>query len=225
MASGRLDGTELAVITLIPLAAFELVVGLPVATQALERVRRAADRVFEVTDAPIPVPEPDPAAEVPDGPYDLRVSSVWASYPGAVSPALQGVDLSLPPGRRVAVVGPSGAGKSTLAAVLLRFLPVESGSATLNGLSLDRLAGDAVRTVVGLVGQDVHLFDDTIAGNLRIGNRDATDDELPPGPRASGAHRLARHPSPRPCHRGGRSRRATLRWPTPTDRPRSGSPG
>ena len=178
VASGRLDGTELAVITLIPLAAFELVVGLPVATQALERVRRAAHRVFEVTDAPIPVPEPDPAAEVPDGPYALLVSSVGASYPGAVSPALQGVDLSLPPGRRVAVVGPSGAGKSTLAAVLLRFLPVESGSATLNGLSLDRLAGDAVRTVVGLVGQDVHLFDDTIAGNLRIGNRDATDDQL-----------------------------------------------
>ncbi len=178
VASGRLDGTELAVITLIPLAAFELVVGLPVATQALQRVRQAAHRVFEVTDAPIPVPEPHTAADVPDGPYDLRVRSVWASYPGATSPALQGVDLSLSPGRRVAVIGPSGAGKSTLAAVLLRFLPVESGSVTLNGLSLDRLTGDAVRTVVGLVGQEIHLFDDTIAGNLRIGNRHATDDQL-----------------------------------------------
>ena len=59
--SGRLPGTELAVITLIPLAAFELVVGLPVATQALQRVRQAAARVFEVTDAPAPVTEPETA--------------------------------------------------------------------------------------------------------------------------------------------------------------------
>ena len=103
---------------------------------------------------------------------------MWAGYPGAVIPALRGVDLSLPPGRRVAVVGPSGAGKSTLAAVLLRFLPVEAGSITLDGTPLDRLAGDDVRTVVGLVGQDAYLFDATIAENLRIGNRDATDDEL-----------------------------------------------
>ena len=82
------------------------------------------------------------------------------------------------PGRRVAVIGPSGAGKSTLAAVLLRFLPIESGSVFLDGLSLDDLNGDTVRAVVGLVGQDVHLFDDTIAANLRIGNRYATDDDL-----------------------------------------------
>ena len=63
--SGRLGGTELAVITLIPLAAFELVVGLPVATQALQRVRQGAARVFEVLDAPAPVPEPDVAVPAP----------------------------------------------------------------------------------------------------------------------------------------------------------------
>ncbi len=177
VASGRLGGTELAVITLIPLAAFELVVGLPVATQALERVRQAAGRVFEVTDAPIPVPEPGFPVAAPDGPYDLQVRSVWAGYPAA-EPALRGIDLSLPPGRRVAIIGPSGAGKSTLAAVLLRFLPVESGSVSLNGVSLDHLTGDAVRTVIGLVGQDAYLFDASIAENLRIGNRNATDDEL-----------------------------------------------
>ena len=178
MTSGRLGGTDLAVITLIPLAAFELVVGLPVATQALQRVRQAAARVFEVTDAPVPVCDPDSPSGLPDGPYDLQAQSVWAGYPGAASPALRGVDLSLPPGRRVAVIGPSGAGKSTLAAVLLRFLPVESGTVCLNGLSLDRLAGDALRTVVGMVGQNVYLFDDTIAANLRIGHRSATDDQL-----------------------------------------------
>ena len=176
--SGRLGGTELAVITLVPLAAFELVVGLPVATQALQRVRQAAARVFEVLDAPAPVPDPDITVALPGPPYDVDVRSAWAGYPGAASPALRGVDLSLPHGRRVAVVGPSGAGKSTVAAVLVGFLSCRSGSVTLSGVPTERLSGDDLRTVVGLVGQDAYLFDTTVADNLRVGRRDATDDQL-----------------------------------------------
>ncbi len=178
VGSGRLGGTELAVITLVPLAAFELVVGLPVATQALTRVRQAAARVLAVTDAPVPVPEPVHPVELPDGPYRVDLRSVWAGYPGAPGPALRGVDLALPAGRRVAVVGPSGSGKSTLAAVMVRFLDQASGSVSLCGVPFDRLAGDDLRTVVGLVGQDAFLFDTTIAENLRVGRREASDAEL-----------------------------------------------
>ena len=176
--SGRLAGTELAVITLIPLAAFELVVGLPVATRALQRVRQAAARVFEVLDTPALIPDPDVADSLPGPPYDLEVRSAWASYPGALPPALRDVDLSLPAGRRVAVVGPSGAGKSTLAAILVGFLRCRSGSITLSGVPIEQLSGDDLRTVVGLVGQDAYLFDTTVAANLRVGRRDATDDQL-----------------------------------------------
>jgi ABC-type multidrug transport system fused ATPase/permease subunit len=88
------------------------------------------------------------------------------------------VSLSVPPGRRIAVVGPSGAGKSSIAFLLLRFLPYESGSVRLNDVELDRLAGDDVRTAVGYVAQDAHLFDTTIAQNLRVGRRDASEQEL-----------------------------------------------
>jgi thiol reductant ABC exporter CydC subunit len=176
--SGRLDGTDLAVITLVPLAAFELVVGLPVATQTLQRVRQAAARILEVLDAPAPVAEPEPAAAPPLAPYEIAVRGVWAAYPGATGPALRGVDLFLPPGHRVAVVGPSGAGKSTLAAILLRFLDAQAGSVLLNGNPLDRMSGEEVRTVVGLVGQDAYFFDTTIRANLAIGRREATEDEL-----------------------------------------------
>ncbi len=176
--SGRLDPTELAVITLIPLAAFELVVGLPVATQALQRVRQAAARVFEVTDAAEPVPDTQLPAALPDSPYDLRARSAWARYPGAAEAALRGVDLSLAPRRRVAIVGPSGSGKSTLAAVLVAFLAYEAGTVSLDGVPIERLPGDDLRTVVGLIGQDDYLFDTNLAENLRIGRRDASDAEL-----------------------------------------------
>jgi thiol reductant ABC exporter CydC subunit len=178
VTTGRLNGTDLAVVTLIPLAAFELVVGLPVATQALQRVRQAAARLFEVTDAPDPVIDPEVPVSLPDHTSDLEARSVWAGYPSAASPVLRGMDLPLPAGRRVAVVGPSGAGKSTLAAVLLRFLPVAAGSVLLHDIPVDRLAGDDLRQVVGMVGQDAYLFDTTIADNLRIGRRRSTDDEL-----------------------------------------------
>jgi thiol reductant ABC exporter CydC subunit len=176
--SGHLSATELAVITLIPLAAFELVAGLPVATQALERVRQAAARLFEVDDAPEPVSEPADADSLPVGPFDLEVRSLWAGYRSAVEPALRGVDLSLPQGRRVAIVGPSGAGKSTLAAVVLRFLPSDSGSVTVNGIPVQRLMGEDVRKVVGLVGQDAYLFDGTIAENLAVGCRGASEADM-----------------------------------------------
>jgi ABC-type multidrug transport system fused ATPase/permease subunit len=122
----------------------------------------------------------DPATPVPVGtaPHTLVLRDVWASYPGAGRAALRGVDLELTPGRRVALVGPSGAGKSTLADLLVRFLPTDAGEITLDGVPLERLAADDVRRVVGLVEQRPHLFDTTLAENLRIGRRAATNEDL-----------------------------------------------
>jgi ABC-type multidrug transport system fused ATPase/permease subunit len=91
--------------------------------------------------------------------------------------ALDGVDLDLAPGRKVAVVGPSGAGKSTLAAVLLRLQDYE-GSVTMGGTELRALDGDAVRTVLGLVAQDAHVFDTTLHENVRLARREASEAEL-----------------------------------------------
>jgi thiol reductant ABC exporter CydC subunit len=176
--SGHLNGVLLAVIALIPLSAFELVSGLPGATQTLQRVRRSAARVLEVIDSPVAVPEPlDPVAVGP-APHTVRVRGLRARYPNRAEWALDGVDLDLTPGRRVAVVGPSGAGKSTLAGVLLRFLPHQQGSVTLDGVELAELDGDEYRRVIGLVEQDAHIFDNTLEENLRLARRDATEDQL-----------------------------------------------
>ena len=160
--AGSLNGALLAVLALVPLAAFELSSPLPAATQALQRSRVAAARVFEAMDAPAVVSDPAAPVALGDGPHVLTLRGVWASYPGAGRAALRGVDLQLTPGRRVALVGPSGAGKSTLADVLVRFLPADAGEATLDGVPLERLAADDVRQVVGLVEQSPHLFDTTL---------------------------------------------------------------
>jgi ABC-type transport system involved in cytochrome bd biosynthesis fused ATPase/permease subunit len=176
--SGHLNGVLLAVIALIPLSAFELVSGLPGATQTLQRVRRSAARVLEVIDSPVAVRESlDPVAVGP-APHTVRVRGLRARYLNRAEWALDGVDLDLTPGRRVAVVGPSGAGKSTLAAVLLGFLPYQQGSVTLDGVELAELDGDQYRRVIGLVAQDAHIFDNTLEENLRLARREATEDQL-----------------------------------------------
>jgi ATP-binding cassette subfamily C protein CydC len=175
---GSFNGALLAVLALVPLAAFELASPLPAATQALQRSRVAAARVFEAMDAQAVVSDPPAPVALRNGPHSLTLRAVWASYPGAGRAALRGVDLELTPGRRVALVGPSGAGKSALADVLVRFLPADSGDASLDGVPLERLAADDVRQVVGLVEQSPHLFDTTLAENLRVGRRAATDTEL-----------------------------------------------
>ncbi|MEU4198465.1 thiol reductant ABC exporter subunit CydD [Streptomyces sp. NPDC026294] len=177
---GRLAGVCLAVVVLVPLAAFEAVAGLPLAVQYRQRTRRAAERVFEVLDAPEPVTEPagSVAVPLPDSPFPLVVEELTARYAGQRVPALDGVGFVLPAGRRLAVVGPSGSGKTTLAQVLLRFLDREAGSYTLSGVDAAAADGDAVRRQVGLCAQDAHLFDSSVRENLRLARPGAGEEDL-----------------------------------------------
>ncbi|MEU0625886.1 thiol reductant ABC exporter subunit CydD [Streptomyces sp. NPDC005989] len=175
---GRLAGVELAVVVLTPLAAFEAVAGLPLAVQYRRRVERSAERVYEVLDAPLPVHEPESPAEAPASPFPLEVRGLSARYAGAARDALDGIDLTLTAGRRIAVVGPSGSGKTTLAQVLVRFLDARAGTYRIGGVEAGALEGDAVRRFVGLCAQDAHVFDSTIRENLRLARTGATDEEL-----------------------------------------------
>jgi thiol reductant ABC exporter CydC subunit len=176
--SGQLEGVLLAVIVLVPLAAFELVAGLPAAAQSFEQVRHSAARVFAVIDAPPSVVDPSSPARLPKPQGLVQVRGLQARYGPDAPWALDDVDLALAPGRKIAVVGPSGAGKTTLACVLLRFLPYEQGSVTVDGVELSMLAGDDVRRVIGLVEQDAHIFDTSLRENLLLARRTASDGEL-----------------------------------------------
>ncbi|MFC5854578.1 thiol reductant ABC exporter subunit CydD [Streptomyces chlorus] len=178
VATDRLDGVALAVVVLTPLAAFEAVLGLPLAVQHRQRVRKSAERVYEVLDATVPVQEPEQPWQAPASPFPLVVKGLEARHAGQERDALAGLDLTLEQGRRIAVVGPSGSGKTTLAQVLLRFLDPGAGSYTLAGVDAYALDGDDVRGLVGLCAQDAHLFDSSVRENLLLAKREATEDEL-----------------------------------------------
>jgi len=176
--AGRLDVVVLAVITVVPLAAFELAAGLPAATQTLSRVRQSLGRVEEVLNADPLVTDPVAPRPLPSATDTVRVRGLRCRYGDDESWVLDGIDLDLVAGRRVAVVGRSGAGKSTLAHALLRFVPYAEGSITLGGIELDQLTGDDCRRAIGLVAQDAHVFNASLEANLRMAAPEATIDRV-----------------------------------------------
>ncbi len=178
VGSGTLSRVPLAVLTLTALASFEVVSSLPAAAIQLGQARTSARRICAVLDAPEPVAEPRIARPRPAGPATVTLRGACVQYQQGGPFALDGVDLDLHPGRRVALVGPNGAGKSTVAAVLLRFCDLSAGRATLCGYDLADYAADDVRSLIGGCPQDPHIFDDTIAANLRLASPAATDEEL-----------------------------------------------
>ncbi|WP_189322124.1 thiol reductant ABC exporter subunit CydD [Streptomyces flaveus] len=178
VADGRLSGVLMAVVVLTPLAAFEAVLGLPLAVQYRQRVHKSAERVYEVLDAPDPVHEPERQGQAPASPFPLVLEGLSARHHGQDRDALAGLDLTLGRGQRIAVVGPSGSGKTTLAQVLLRFLDADAGTYTLGGVDAYDLGSDDVRRMVGLCAQDAHLFDSSVRENLLLARKDATEDEL-----------------------------------------------
>ena len=141
-------------------------------------MRRSLARTLQIVRAEPLVVEPAQPEPLPQPPHTLCLRGLRSRYHDDGPWALDGIDLDLAPGGRVAVVGRSGAGKTTLADVLLRFVPYQSGSATLDGVELGDLGGDDCRRAIGLVAQDAHIFNATVEENVRLARRDATDEQL-----------------------------------------------
>jgi ATP-binding cassette, subfamily C, bacterial CydC len=175
---GVLTRVPLAVLTLTALASFEAVTALPAAAIQLGQARESARRIAAVLDAPDPVREPATPRRLPDGPVWVRLRGVRVCYEPDGPAALDGIDLDLPPGRRIALMGPNGAGKSTVASVLLRFVDLTAGTATLNGHDLASYSADDVRTRIGGCPQDPYIFGASLRDNLRLARPTATDTEL-----------------------------------------------
>jgi ATP-binding cassette, subfamily C, bacterial CydC len=179
---GGADQVGAAVAGLSALVAVEAVLALAAAAQRLREVWPAVRRVEAVLAAP-PVPCPSRPVAVPGGPLAVELLGVRVSYPadggaGRGRAALDGVDLRVEPGRRVAVVGASGAGKSTLLAAVAGEVAPEAGAVLVGGRDPSRYgAGDGRGAVRGLM-QDAHVFGGSVRANLLLARPGATDGEL-----------------------------------------------
>ena len=180
--SGAADGVMLAVVALTPIAVHEAVSGLIPASQHLPGLATMAQRLLDVTSRPDPVAEPAEPEALPAGPYGLRFRGLRACYSATAPDALTMPDMEIQPGDRLLVTGPSGSGKSTLAAVLVRFLEPSAGTVELVGrdrsADIRRLSGDEVRRVICLCAQDPHIFDTSVAENVRLARPGSTDAEV-----------------------------------------------
>ena len=183
---GALTRVPLAVLTLTALASFEAVTALPAAAIQLGQTRESARRITAVLDAPDPIHGPATPRPRPDGPVWVQLRGAQVRYEPGGQAALDGIDLDLPPGRRIALIGPNGAGKSTVASVLLRFIDLTAGTATLNGHDLASYSAEDVRTVLGGCPQDPHIFDASLRDNLRLARRTASDEQLEDAARRAG---------------------------------------
>ena len=161
VAAGDLAPVQVAVLTLTPLALHEVVTGLPAAVAARTRTGAALARVDDLLRVE--------AAGLGDRPRTgaggvgaVDLDDVSIGWPGGPT-VVEHLDLHVRAGDRVALVGPSGSGKTTVAAAVLGLLPPRGGSLRVGGS-------------VGYLAQDAHLFDTTVVENLRIGDREATED-------------------------------------------------
>jgi len=134
-------------------------------------------RVFHVIDEPPGIVERAGAPPLPSGRGRVRFEDVAFAYPDGRM-GLRGLSFEAAPGLTVALVGPSGAGKSTALALIPRLQDVLSGGITIDGADVRDVTLASLRDAIAYVGQDTLLFDDTVAGNIRMGRPFATDAEV-----------------------------------------------
>ena len=144
------------------------------------------ERIFQYLDLPVEVDERPDAVTLRQSRGRLVFDRVTFRYASAASPAVQEMTFEVEAGQMVALVGPSGAGKTTVTYLLQRFYDPQQGRVLLDGHDLRELTLDSVSHAVGVVMQDTYLFHTTLAGNIRYGRLEASDEQIRTAASAAG---------------------------------------
>ncbi len=169
-------GPALVPALFLTLAAFETVGGMPRAGVLAGTAASAAGRIVAQACDPLPVADPVMPAPAPSDASLAFDAITFAWRPGR--PLLQDFSLHVDAGSRVALLGPSGAGKSTVVALALKVITPASGRVALGGTDVAHLSASTVRGQIAWLGQNTHIFQDTVRENLLLGAPGASDANL-----------------------------------------------
>jgi subfamily B ATP-binding cassette protein MsbA len=159
----------------------------------LQRSLAAAERVFTVLDTPAEHPEEAEKPALPPITGHLTFTNVSMRYRPNTPLVLHDITLTVKAGEVVALVGFSGAGKTSLVHLIPRFYEPASGHIRIDGVDIRDISLASLRAQIGMVSQDIVLFDDTFWQNIRYGNLDATDAQIVEAARAAYAHDFIIH--------------------------------
>ena len=199
LAAGKLAFSVWVAALLIGAGMAEAMMPFMVLYHLIDAAKLSIHRIQQVLGEP-PLPEPPAPGEQPQD-ASVAFENVSFSYGASAgdagstgsegkdaAPALQGVSFTAPAGSVTALVGPSGAGKSTVARLIPRFWDASQGCVRVGGADVRRIASDTLMRQVAFVFQDTFLFADTIAGNIRLGCPEATQQDVENAARAAQAH-------------------------------------
>ena len=178
IAQGEMQAADLAMYALyigIFISPIQILVEL---VEMMQKGLSGFRRFLDVMETESEIKDADDAVELKDVKGHVRYDHVSFHYSDDETPVLSDISIDIPAGRSIALVGPSGSGKTTICSLLPRFYDVTGGSITVDGKDIRGLTLKSLRSQIGMVQQDVYLFDGTIKDNIAYGKPGATDDEI-----------------------------------------------
>ncbi|MGH6969186.1 MAG: ABC transporter ATP-binding protein, partial [Stellaceae bacterium] len=190
LIGARTPGTFFSFVTAL-LLAYQPLKTLAGLNASLQEGMAATQRIFDVLDAEPTIQDAPDARKLAIKGGEIRFRDVQFTYANG-TPALHGVSLTVPAGKRVALVGSSGAGKSTILNLVPRFYDATSGSIAIDGQTVREVTLASLRGAIALVSQEITLFDDTIKANIAYGRLGAADSEIVAAAKAAAADEFIR---------------------------------
>ena len=178
IAQGEMQTADLAMYALyigIFISPIQILVEL---VEMMQKGLSGFRRFLDVMETESEIRDADNAAELTDVKGHVRYDHVSFHYNDDETPVLSDISIDIPAGKSIALVGPSGSGKTTICSLLLRFYDVTDGSITVDGKDIRGLTLKSLRSQIGMVQQDVYLFDGTIKDNIAYGKPGASDEEI-----------------------------------------------